>query len=48
MDLMLVLAVMAFVILFGAWLALPASVASREPSRVSISRAPTGEALTSA
>ncbi len=48
MDLMLVLAVAAFVMLVGAWLALPVSIPTRAPSRVSISRAPGSEVLTSA
>jgi len=44
MDLMLVLALAAFLVLILAWLALPASVPGREPARVSISRRSAAEA----
>ena len=44
MDMMLVIAFVAFLLLIFAWLALPAGAPSREPIRVSISRRSAAEA----
>ena len=44
MDLMLVLALVSFLALIGAWLALPASARIDEPVRVVLSRRSVAEA----
>ena len=44
MDLMLALAAAAFLALIVAWLALPATVPGREPTRVSVGRRSAAEA----
>ncbi len=44
MDLMLLLALLSFLILVAAWLALPASARIEEPLRVSVARRSAAEA----